>query len=116
MSARRGERGLQGRAPGPPAQPPGRPLHPTHLHPQVSSDAQTSNHHVCKVLMYHQLLSLVKVPPKFPSGQELAESLVFPLVAFCRCQTTGSRRPQLSTGCAPLTPMLQSAESLPFHH
>ena len=34
-----------------------------------------------------------KVPPKFPSGQELVESLVFPLVALCRCQTTGPCRP-----------------------
>lgn len=42
-----------------------------------------------------------KVPPKFPLGQELVESLVFPLVALCRCQTTGSHRPPAFHGGAP---------------
>ena len=42
-----------------------------------------------------------KVPPKFPSGQELAESLVFPLWLCAGVRPLAHAAPQLSTGCTP---------------
>lgn len=45
-----------------------------------------------------------KVPPKFPSGQELVESLVFPLWLCAGVRPLAHAAPQLSTGVHPPPP------------
>lgn len=68
MSAKAWREGCKGGRPGL-SSAAGAPLHPTHLHspgPLRRTDFGTT---MCKVLMYHQLLSFwSKVPQKFPSG------------------------------------------------
>lgn len=105
VSARRGE-GCKGGRLGAQLSRRGGPSTPPTSTPHVSSDAQTSEPPcVQSVDVSSAAFFWSKVPPKFPSGQELAESLVFPLVAFCRCQTTGSRRPPAFHGvCTPSPP------------
>lgn len=99
-------RGLQGRAPRGSAQPPGPapPPHPPPL-PRFPQTHRLRNHHVCKVLMYHQLLSFGQ---KSPQSSHRVRSWWSPW-SFHLWLSAGVRplahaAPQLSTGCAPPHP------------